>query len=451
MAAYYGSDAYAVRTPPTTVLRSLSGLTFALTVAAAAVVGALVVQVGIFVQFWLLLSDFEAGTIDVDEYLASLDASEQWMNWATPVTLGLQAIFGILFVIWLYRARSNAELLCATPHRMSRGWVFAGFLPIANWFVPPIVLDDVQRASDPRTAPNSVRLPANSTTPIVVLWWASWFVGLLLWFIGLLTSISVRYGWSDDSGRAAISVALFAGAVIAAAVSAFAVRTVLSRVTEWQRGREVPDIPAPQPYPGAPGQFGGVVHREPVAVGRYLGPAASFLLFPVLLGPVVIASAMSKYDYLDSLSEDSAEYDAALSDWAIPTMLGFAALLITVPIAAVTLICWQLRANRNAETLSPGGPRLGRSWVVAGWIVPLANLFLPVVAIHQLTRPGGSGVATALAGAWWVTWIGGWIAFWVGFSIGSAPAFWVSCGLLFLAAVLLSVLVNGIDRAQRVA
>ncbi|GAB4583916.1 DUF4328 domain-containing protein [Nocardia sp. IFM 10818] len=450
MATYYDSDPYTERTPPQSALRPLRGLTLALSVAAFAVAGILVLWVIGFARIWLLLSDYEAGRIGERAFVSSFNAAVPWLNWSTAPLLAMQAVFGILLVIWLYRARANAELLCGAPHRLSRGWVFAGFLPIVNWFAPPIVLDDVQRASDPGTAPNSARLPANSTTPLVVLWWASWFLSVLLWCIGSIASLAVRYGWSEDPGRAGVAVALFTAAFAAAAVSAFAVRTVLSRVTGWQTGRAIPDIPAPQPYPAAPGQYGRA-HPETIVVGRYLGPMASVLLFPVLLGPVIIASGAANYERLEGLSKDSPDYDAALDAWAVPTLLGFAALLITVPIAAITLLCWQLRAHRNAEALHPGFPRLGRSWVIAGWIVPMVNLFLPGVAVHQLTRPGGSGGAAVLTGAWWIAWLGGWVAFWGGFSTGSGPALWAACALLLLAAVLLAVLVNGIDRAQRAA
>lgn len=61
------------------------------------------------------------------------------------------AVVGIVFVIWLMRARENAENLSPYPHRRTRGWLFGGWLvPVVNLWFPKQIVDDIWRASSPR-------------------------------------------------------------------------------------------------------------------------------------------------------------------------------------------------------------------------------------------------------------------------------------------------------------
>lgn len=44
---------------------------------------------------------------------------------------------GVVFIVWLWRARGNAELFCYGQHRRSRGWVIGGwFCPVVNFWFP---------------------------------------------------------------------------------------------------------------------------------------------------------------------------------------------------------------------------------------------------------------------------------------------------------------------------
>ncbi|GAB2829977.1 DUF4328 domain-containing protein [Lentzea nigeriaca] len=95
----------------------------------------------------------------------------------TSVTL-LTLVAGIVFMMWTYNARINAERLTyANEHRQSRVWVWLGWLvPVVNLWFPKQIIDDIWRASDPRQqgVPLQQRVKARLTTQ----WWIAF---VLMW------------------------------------------------------------------------------------------------------------------------------------------------------------------------------------------------------------------------------------------------------------------------------
>ncbi|GAA4667501.1 DUF4328 domain-containing protein [Amycolatopsis dongchuanensis] len=79
--------------------------------------------------------------------------------------------------------------------------------------------------------------------------------------------------------------------------------------------------------------------------------------------------------------------------------------------AGAAVAGWLWRARRNAESRSLAQHRLGRGWVIGGWICPVVNFWYPhtiVSDVWKTSRPGspetlnlarvrGSGLVTA----WW--------------------------------------------------
>jgi hypothetical protein len=75
----------------------------------------------------------------------------------------------ILFVVWFYRARINAERH-GYPQRRARGWAFWGWIvPIVNIWFPFQIMGDIWRAG----------LPADQrreTAWLPALWWTCWLL-----------------------------------------------------------------------------------------------------------------------------------------------------------------------------------------------------------------------------------------------------------------------------------
>lgn len=83
---------------------------------------------------------------------------------------------GIVFLIWLWRARINAEILGGPDsQRRGRGWTIGGWLcPIVNFWFPYRIVTDIYRVSTGRRADPS---------PVVRLWWAVTVVGESVSFV----------------------------------------------------------------------------------------------------------------------------------------------------------------------------------------------------------------------------------------------------------------------------
>jgi len=87
---------------------------------------------------------------------------------------------GVVFIVWLWRARGNAELFCFGQHQRGRGWVIGGwFCPVVNFWFPKQIVDDVIAASDPRTPPRVPDLRGIRGNGVVLAWWLT-----LLWGTG---------------------------------------------------------------------------------------------------------------------------------------------------------------------------------------------------------------------------------------------------------------------------
>jgi Domain of unknown function (DUF4328) len=92
---------------------------------------------------------------------------------------------GVLFIVWLWRVRRNAELFCAGRHRRSRGWVIGGwFCPVVNFWFPKQIVDDVIAASDPRTPPRVPDLRGIPRNGLVLAWWITWVASLVTGNLG---------------------------------------------------------------------------------------------------------------------------------------------------------------------------------------------------------------------------------------------------------------------------
>ena len=82
-------------------------------------------------------------------------------------------------------------------------------------------------------------------------------------------------------------------------------------------------------------------------------------------------------------------------------------LLITL---AIVFIIWQFQHAKNAQAMGERGG-LGPGWAIGGWFIPVANLVLPGVQIHQSSRlsdlavvrqPGTKGKGSGIVIVWMV-------------------------------------------------
>ncbi|WP_169732900.1 DUF4328 domain-containing protein [Haloechinothrix halophila] len=122
----------------------------------------------------------------IAEYLAGDAASVAPFNVAMTLTsvagtLSFATFIAsaVVFVIWLWRARVNAELLCRAQHTRSRGWVWGGWIcPVVLLWFPFQIVRDVWKASHPDVAPDGYNMHLMPFTKVLGLWWAVWLFDL---------------------------------------------------------------------------------------------------------------------------------------------------------------------------------------------------------------------------------------------------------------------------------
>lgn len=74
---------------------------------------------------------------------------------------------------------------------------------------------------------------------------------------------------------------------------------------------------------------------------------------------------------------------------------------VTTVLCAITFLAWLWRVRDNAHTLSGQPPRYAWPWVYAGWLVPVANLWIPRAIIADIHRASAPGERLPRAVNWW--------------------------------------------------
>ena len=160
----------------------------------------------------------------------------------------------VVFIVWLWRVRWNAEMFCRGEHRLTRGWVLGSWIcPVVNLWYPKWVVDDIVAASDPRTSPQTLSLRSIPGTRLVWAWWITWVVGLVLGNVAQRSSLD----GVPKLGELRTNALLSSISAVATTAAAVLVMVLIRRVNELQIRR--PWTPwwavdqAPPPY-GGPGR-----------------------------------------------------------------------------------------------------------------------------------------------------------------------------------------------------
>jgi hypothetical protein len=138
------------------------------------------------------------------------------------------ALAATTWLAWQYLAHSNAQALSGRRGKLlpSLGLV-CWFLPGLNLLLPPLVMWDLLRASDPDSV-SSEKRRRDPYVLLVTLWWIGWLAGLLLLYIGFRpildghptpSELITRDRFAIAAGLVAIPTAAL-GAILMALVNA---------------------------------------------------------------------------------------------------------------------------------------------------------------------------------------------------------------------------------------
>ncbi|MBM7784436.1 DUF4328 domain-containing protein [Tenggerimyces flavus] len=165
--------------------------------------------------------------------IADLEASDAAYQLTGVLELAGYVVAGVLFIVWLFRARANAEAILPFQHRLAKPWlVFGWIVPIIAWWFPKNIVDDIWKTSDPAMTQRNPK--AGGGGPKIVLVW--WLVFLLGTWVGnaVMRSIVGAETLEDIQVAAGAEVVLapvsWAGAILAVVVIAR-----LSKLQESQR------------------------------------------------------------------------------------------------------------------------------------------------------------------------------------------------------------------------
>lgn len=140
----------------------------------------------------------------------------------------LYLVTGVLWVIWLYRARSNVEAWSPVHQRFGLGWSVGGWVcPVVNFWFPYVitrdVLDDTERAPQDRGWDRPTR-------PLLIVWWLS-FVALLV--LGLIEKVMDPHTLDELSSYNNVQIALIAVRIVSGVLAL----AVLQQLTVAQTRR----------------------------------------------------------------------------------------------------------------------------------------------------------------------------------------------------------------------
>lgn len=179
---------------------------------------------------------------------ADLDSADGLMSLAGIVYTGVAIGAAIAFIVWLWRARQNAERISDGQHTRARGWAIgAWFVPIVNLWFPYQVVRDVWRASNPETRETGGELSHVRRSGLLPLWWLAWLVALMASQISRRLSLGddpqTQDGWLRYFEQVATAETVSAaGDVVAAAL----VIVLIRQVSRWQTAALRQGAPAAQ-------------------------------------------------------------------------------------------------------------------------------------------------------------------------------------------------------------
>ncbi|GAA2083264.1 hypothetical protein GCM10009759_01250 [Kitasatospora saccharophila] len=148
----------------------------------------------------------------------------------TNAGLVLSLATAVLFLMWLYRARVNAEVIYPHGHQHARGWAVGGwFVPLVQLWFPWQITTDVWKASAP-AGEHGIPRPVSAWP--VHSWWATILLSRLVYFIGAQSLGSEAALHYTDSYRQALLL-LIAASLMTLAAAVLAI-LVVHRLTAMQ-------------------------------------------------------------------------------------------------------------------------------------------------------------------------------------------------------------------------
>ncbi|MFD7582256.1 DUF4328 domain-containing protein [Kitasatospora sp. NPDC059817] len=172
-----------------------------------------------------------SGDIGLDEF----DALDSLANGLDKAVIPLMMVTAVLFIIWFYRIRQNADLLLPNGHRLGRGWTIGAWVtPVVLLWFPWQLMVDCWRASAPLDAEGRRRAVSEK---VLVLWWSTWIGALVVNRIANSKMKYVDVTVLASLGDLRETIRVEAAGSVLRLVAAVAAIVVVQRLTAMQSAR----------------------------------------------------------------------------------------------------------------------------------------------------------------------------------------------------------------------
>ncbi|MFJ8743995.1 DUF4328 domain-containing protein [Embleya sp. NPDC127516] len=230
----------------------------------------------------------DAGELGMTDALRTkAEDSDSLVAAATTFLVLSMIATAVLFIIWMYRARANVDLFGPSKQHLSTGWAIGGWLvPVVSLWFPKLILHDVWRASDLRTAERGGRTPGR--LPLLWAWWLLLVASGVLFFASRLSYPLDEDIELSDADRLRTIDILSGVADLVLVLAAVAAIFVVRKITTFQHEREALAFASgltpggvPGGMPGMPGMAAGFPTGAPTPwaaypaqapTGRYFAP-----------------------------------------------------------------------------------------------------------------------------------------------------------------------------------
>ncbi|MEU4235079.1 DUF4328 domain-containing protein [Nonomuraea sp. NPDC026600] len=158
---------------------------------------------------------------------AEIESSDTIYAASGYVETAVFVLAGVAFLMWMFRARANADLLAPGEQRHRKPWLIFGWIvPIISLWYPKQIIDDIWGASR--------RIDQSPRSGVIIAWWAAWL--LSSWVARVVGNLLIK---ADDlegmAAAAKFDVVSMAMWMVAAALAA----TVIVRTTNAQETRRL--------------------------------------------------------------------------------------------------------------------------------------------------------------------------------------------------------------------
>ena len=121
---------------------------------------------------------------------------------------------GVVWIVWMYRARQNVDSPARSNHRLGPGWAIgAWFVPLANLVMPYLVMRGVMEDTE--------REPERMWHGLLAAWWASFVIRLVVSFVQDAESRATLDGFATYADTEIVGWALL---VVSAVLAVLVVR-----------------------------------------------------------------------------------------------------------------------------------------------------------------------------------------------------------------------------------